>query len=152
MTKRKVKTVAPPKSSVEETKVAETVVLPNAESEIATEPSPKKMTHAAKRTATLQPVTPVAEDPVDSSTPKQARSTKETAKSQVLAPVAEESAPTAKKSAKEKDQTSDKVKKMKRLTLDIPKPLHKAIKAQAVEEGISIVDMLRTLLEQHYSK
>lgn len=48
--------------------------------------------------------------------------------------------------------TSEKATKMKRLTLDIAKPLHKAIKAKAVEEGVPMVDMLRSLLEEHYSK
>ncbi|GAQ00032.1 hypothetical protein NIES2104_65970 [Leptolyngbya sp. NIES-2104] len=71
---------------------------------------------------------------------------------QTIEPVTEEAAPVTKKAAKEKEQASGKAVKMKRLTLDIPKPLHKAIKAQAVEEGISIVDMLRTLLEHHYGK
>lgn len=47
---------------------------------------------------------------------------------------------------------SEKAAKMKRLTLDIAKPLHKAIKAKAVEEGVPMVDMLRSLLEEHYSK
>lgn len=37
--------------------------------------------------------------------------------------------------------------KMKRLTLDIPESLHRAIKRQAVDAG---VDLLRDLLEQHY--
>lgn len=69
-----------------------------------------------------------------------------------IEPIVEEAPPVAKKSAKGKGQASEKAVKMKRLTLDIPKPLHKAIKAQAVEEGISIVDMLRTLLQQHYGK
>jgi predicted DNA binding CopG/RHH family protein len=49
-------------------------------------------------------------------------------------------------------EKAEKAVKLKRLTLDIPKPLHKAIKAQAVEEGIPMVDMLRTLLERHYHK
>ncbi len=40
--------------------------------------------------------------------------------------------------------------KMKRLTLDIPEPLHKAIKTRSVEEGVSMVDMLRDLLTEHY--
>lgn len=70
----------------------------------------------------------------------------------VIETALEEALPATKKSAKEKGQASEKAVKMKRLTLDIPKPLHKAIKAQAVEEGSSIVDMLRTLLEQHYGK
>jgi predicted DNA binding CopG/RHH family protein len=40
--------------------------------------------------------------------------------------------------------------KMKRLTLDIPEPLHKAIKTRSVQEGVAMVDMLRELLNQHY--
>jgi predicted DNA binding CopG/RHH family protein len=42
--------------------------------------------------------------------------------------------------------------KMKRLTLDIPEPLHKAIKTRSVQEGVAMVDMLRELLNQHYGK
>jgi hypothetical protein len=40
---------------------------------------------------------------------------------------------------------------LKRLTLDLPEALHRAIKMRAVEEGISIVEMLRGLLEREYS-
>jgi hypothetical protein len=40
--------------------------------------------------------------------------------------------------------------KLKRLTLDLPEALHRAIKMRAVEEGLSIVEMLRGLLEQEY--
>ena len=40
--------------------------------------------------------------------------------------------------------------KMKRLTLDIPESLHKAIKRQAVDSGVTMADLLRDLLEQHY--
>ena len=40
--------------------------------------------------------------------------------------------------------------KMKRLTLDLPEGLHRAIKRRAVEEGVTMVDMLRTLLEEQY--
>lgn len=42
--------------------------------------------------------------------------------------------------------------KMKRLTLDIPEQLHKAIKAKAVEEGVAMVDMLRELLQEKFGK
>jgi predicted DNA binding CopG/RHH family protein len=42
--------------------------------------------------------------------------------------------------------------KMKRLTLDIPEPLHRAIKTRSVVEGITMVDMLRELLTQHYGQ
>jgi hypothetical protein len=40
--------------------------------------------------------------------------------------------------------------KMKRLTLDLPEGLYRAIKRRAVEEGVTMVDMLRTLLEEQY--
>ena len=40
--------------------------------------------------------------------------------------------------------------KMKRLTLDIPEPLHKAIKSCAVEEGITMVELLRQILDEHF--
>ena len=42
--------------------------------------------------------------------------------------------------------------KMKRLTLDIPETLHRSIKLQAVTQSVSMVDLLRTLLEQKYGK
>jgi predicted DNA binding CopG/RHH family protein len=54
--------------------------------------------------------------------------------------------------AKKSEPEPEKPAKMKRLTLDIAKPLHKAIKAKAVDEGIPMVDMLRSLLEEHYGK
>jgi predicted DNA binding CopG/RHH family protein len=50
----------------------------------------------------------------------------------------------------EKAEKAEKPAKMKRLTLDVSKPLHKAIKARAVEEGVAMADMLRSLLEQNY--
>jgi predicted DNA binding CopG/RHH family protein len=40
--------------------------------------------------------------------------------------------------------------KMKRLTLDLPEGLHRAIKRRAVEEGVTMVEMLRVLLEERY--
>jgi predicted DNA binding CopG/RHH family protein len=42
--------------------------------------------------------------------------------------------------------------KIKRLTLDIPETLHKAIKTRSVEEGVTMVVMLRELLDKHYGK
>ena len=48
----------------------------------------------------------------------------------------------------EPGQTS--VEKMKRLTLDIPESLHRAIKRRAVEEGETMVALLRDLLEREY--
>jgi len=39
---------------------------------------------------------------------------------------------------------------IKRLTLDLPAPLHRAIKMRAVEEGTTILAMLQAILEQEY--
>ncbi len=47
-------------------------------------------------------------------------------------------------------QPEQPVEKMKRLTLDIPESLHQAIKLKAVEQGVTMADMLRALLEEHY--
>jgi hypothetical protein len=40
---------------------------------------------------------------------------------------------------------------VKRLTLDLPKLLHKTIKRKAVERGVTMAQMLRALLLKHYS-
>jgi len=40
--------------------------------------------------------------------------------------------------------------KLKRLTLDIPESLHKTIKIKATEEGATMADLLRDLLEKHF--
>jgi predicted DNA binding CopG/RHH family protein len=80
---------------------------------------------------------------------KTARAAKKVGQKQAVELVETQPAP-VEESAKE--QASEKAVKMKRLTLDISKPLHKAIKAKAVEEGISIADMLRALLKEHYGK
>lgn len=50
-------------------------------------------------------------------------------------------------STTEKQPQSEKIK---RLTLDIPESLHKAIKLKATTEGVTMVDLLRQLLEEHY--
>ena len=39
---------------------------------------------------------------------------------------------------------------MKRLTLDIPETLHRRIKGRAVMEGVTMVNMLRELLQETY--
>lgn len=46
--------------------------------------------------------------------------------------------------------TSSNPTAMKRLTLDIPEPLHRRIKGRAVMEGVTMVNMLRKLLEEIY--
>lgn len=48
------------------------------------------------------------------------------------------------------EQEAQQTVKMKRLTLDIPESLHRAIKMKAVENGVAMADLLRSLLEQHY--
>lgn len=50
----------------------------------------------------------------------------------------------------EEQPKEDQPAKIKRLTLDIPEGLHRAIKRKAVEEGVTMADLLRTLLEQHF--
>ena len=38
----------------------------------------------------------------------------------------------------------------KRLTLDLPEPLHRAIKKNAAEEGVTMAQKLRALLREHF--
>ncbi len=52
--------------------------------------------------------------------------------------------------AQGKEKASRTEQKMKRLTLDLPEGLHRAIKRRAVDEGVTMVEMLRTLLEEQY--
>jgi predicted DNA binding CopG/RHH family protein len=40
--------------------------------------------------------------------------------------------------------------RIKRLTLDLPEPLHRAIKKNAAEEGVTMAQKLRRLLSEHY--
>ena len=61
------------------------------------------------------------------------------------APAQSRSKPKAKESEKVEDQGA-----MKRLTLDIPEGLHRRIKGKAVMEGVTMVNMLRELLEENY--
>lgn len=49
-----------------------------------------------------------------------------------------------------KSQSAEISIKMKRLTLDIPESLHRTIKKKAVEDGETMADQLRSLLEKHY--
>ena len=61
----------------------------------------------------------------------------------IAAPIADSPAPTP-------PQIPIESVKMKRLTLDIPETLHRSIKLQAVTQSVSMVDLLRTLLEEKY--
>jgi predicted DNA binding CopG/RHH family protein len=54
------------------------------------------------------------------------------------------------KAVDSKSQLEEAAIKMKRLTLDIPESLHRAIKKKAVEDGETMADQLRSLLEKHY--
>lgn len=56
---------------------------------------------------------------------------------------------TSKAKTKKSDQSEDQGA-MKRLTLDIPADLHRRIKGKAVMEGVTMVNMLRELLEENY--
>ncbi|NJR39641.1 MAG: hypothetical protein HC781_13540 [Leptolyngbyaceae cyanobacterium CSU_1_4] len=107
-------------------------------------PEPSKVPTAMQATAPLEAT--VNDEEAKDKKGKEAKVKKHVS----LEPVAAEAVPVSKKGASE--PASEKATKMKRLTLDIAKPLHKAIKAKAVEEGVPMVDMLRSLLEEHYSK
>lgn len=48
------------------------------------------------------------------------------------------------------EETESEPVKMKRLTLDIPEPLHRAIKRQAVDQGVTMAELLRDLLVERY--
>jgi len=39
---------------------------------------------------------------------------------------------------------------LKRLTLDLEEPLHRAIKKNAAEDGVTMAQKLRALLSKHY--
>ncbi len=52
--------------------------------------------------------------------------------------------------AQGRGETVVEEQKTKRLTLDLPEGLHRAIKRRAVDEGVTMVDMLRKLLQDHY--
>ena len=49
----------------------------------------------------------------------------------------------------ETPETSETVP-MKRLTFDIPEPLHRRIKTQCASQGIRMTDELRVLLEERF--
>ncbi len=58
--------------------------------------------------------------------------------------------PSASLSRSETAATRTATPQMKRLTLDIPEDLHRAIKLDAVHAGVTMVDKLRALLLKHY--
>ncbi|MGH8720283.1 MAG: hypothetical protein ACREV0_15290 [Burkholderiales bacterium] len=45
---------------------------------------------------------------------------------------------------------SEKPGKMKRLTLDLPEELHRVIKINAAQEGMTMAEKLRALLTDYY--
>ncbi|MGG6267247.1 hypothetical protein ACQ4M3_41895 [Leptolyngbya sp. AN03gr2] len=129
-------------------------------SKVQPEPNPVPPTPEPALSENNAEVSPAIVDEKPATKAKSSRTTKKTEippVEAVIPPIAEPVIaepvivePVPQKSDKKAEK--EKATKLKRLTLDIPKPLHKAIKAQAVEEGIPMVDMLRTLLENHYSK
>ncbi|MFA5921147.1 MAG: hypothetical protein WC856_07630 [Methylococcaceae bacterium] len=52
----------------------------------------------------------------------------------------------------DKRETGQEEEKMKRLTIDIPESLHRAIKMQCAGRGAKIADEVRELLLQNYGK
>jgi hypothetical protein len=50
----------------------------------------------------------------------------------------------------ESRSTGDEPKSMKRLTIDVPASLHRAIKSQCAMRGTKIADEVRELLNQKY--
>ena len=52
----------------------------------------------------------------------------------------------------DKRETGQDEEKMKRLTIDIPESLHRAIKMQCAGRGAKIADEVRELLLQKYGK
>lgn len=63
------------------------------------------------------------------------------------------SRPTTKPASVAADQwVSDKAEQMKRLTIDIPESLHRAIKSQCAARGSKISDEVRELLTQKYGE
>ena len=50
------------------------------------------------------------------------------------------------------DRATDEREPMKRLTIDIPAHLHRAIKTQCASRGTKIADELRELLLEKYGK
>ncbi len=50
----------------------------------------------------------------------------------------------------ETNKPTEAKSKMKRLTIDVSEELHRAIKMRAVEQGVPMADMLRSLLENNY--
>ena len=49
-----------------------------------------------------------------------------------------------------REAASHKAEDMKRLTLDIAWDLHRAIKKDAAQEGVTMAEKLRALLVKHY--
>ena len=47
-------------------------------------------------------------------------------------------------------RTKPESTQVKRLTVDLDEPLHRAIKKNAAEEGVTMARMLRALLTEHY--
>ncbi|GAB6061269.1 plasmid partition protein ParG [Desulfonatronum parangueonense] len=49
-------------------------------------------------------------------------------------------------------ESRNQVKKMKRLTVDIPESLHRAMKSDCAMRGVKIADMIRELLTEKFDR
>jgi len=56
------------------------------------------------------------------------------------------------KSAKAPNTSLQPPVRIKRLTLDLDEPLHRAIKKKAAEEGVTMAQKLRAILREHYRR
>ena len=61
-------------------------------------------------------------------------------------------APAAADAWVEHRSTGDEMEAMKRLTIDVPESLHRAIKSQCAMRGTKIADEVREMLMQKYGK
>lgn len=143
MANKKTETSTKPKSA--------SAAIPSEESRVPTVPT------AIQATAPSEPKVNDGEPKAAKAKAKEAKPKKQVAVEPAIAEVVvteTDTASVSKKGTSEpaSEKATEKATKMKRLTLDIAKPLHKAIKAKAVEEGVPMVDMLRSLLEENYGK
>lgn len=57
---------------------------------------------------------------------------------------------TKQRSGVDRTDTSARDIRIKRLTLDLPEELHRVLKVQAANDGVTMADKLRALLMEHF--
>ncbi len=67
-----------------------------------------------------------------------------------LKPITKPTVPTADEWVKNREKITDEKETNKRLTIDVPDSLHRAIKMQCAARGTKIADEVRELLLQKY--